>query len=132
MNSFLNYIEHSFSGTVADQYDSLSEDGKNTTLGNNKGIVEIIEGNEESDYEETNHMMETSSVSLGDLQGEEFIIDNDHEEVKGDWVLSIIQKDMTYKKSIFQLKSKYVYEMMEGDLKIKYCEYNAEEVNLIN
>ena len=28
--NFLNYIEHSFSGTVADWYDSLSEDGKNT------------------------------------------------------------------------------------------------------
>ena len=30
MTNFLNYIEHSFSGTVADWYDSLSEDGKNT------------------------------------------------------------------------------------------------------
>ena len=28
--NFLNYIEHSFSGNVADWYDSLSEDGKNT------------------------------------------------------------------------------------------------------
>ena len=28
--NFLNYIEHSFFGTVADWYDSLSEDGKNT------------------------------------------------------------------------------------------------------
>ena len=28
--NFLNYIEHSFSGTIADWYDSLSEDGKNT------------------------------------------------------------------------------------------------------
>ena len=27
--NFLNYIEHSFSGTVADWYDSLNEDGKN-------------------------------------------------------------------------------------------------------
>jgi len=27
---FLNYIEHSFSGTVTDWYNSLSEDGKNT------------------------------------------------------------------------------------------------------
>jgi len=53
-------------------------------LGNNKGIVEIIEDNEyeESDYEETSHMMEISSVSLGDLRGEDFVVDNDHEEVK--------------------------------------------------
>ena len=29
-SNFLNYIEHSFSGTVADWYDSLSKDGKNT------------------------------------------------------------------------------------------------------
>ena len=28
--NFLNYIEHSFSGTAANWYDSLSEDGKNT------------------------------------------------------------------------------------------------------
>jgi len=36
------------------------------------------------------------------------------------------------KKSIFQLNSKYVYEMMEGDLEIKDCEYDVGEVNLIN
>ena len=29
MTNFLNYIEHSFFGTVADWDDSLSEDGKN-------------------------------------------------------------------------------------------------------
>jgi len=28
--NFLNYIEHSFSSTVADWYDSLTKDGKNT------------------------------------------------------------------------------------------------------
>ena len=58
---------------------------KNALSGcNNKGIVEIIEDNEyeESDYEETSHMMEISSVSLGDLRGEDFVVDNDHEEVK--------------------------------------------------
>ena len=32
----------------------------------------------------------------------------------------------------FQLKSKYVCEMMEGDLEIKDCEYDVGEVNLIN
>jgi len=39
---------------------------------------------------------------------------------------------MIYKKSIFQLKSKYVCEMMAGDLEIKDCEYDVGEVNLIN
>jgi len=39
---------------------------------------------------------------------------------------------MIYKKSFFQLKSNYVYEMMEGDLEMKDCEYDAREVNLIN
>ena len=39
---------------------------------------------------------------------------------------------MIYKKSIFQLKSKYVCEMMKGDLEIKDCEYDVGEVNLIN
>ena len=41
---------------------------------------------EEGHYEETSHIMKSSSVGLGDLQGEEFVIDNDHKEVKGDWV----------------------------------------------
>ena len=41
---------------------------------------------EESDYKETSHMMESSSISHGDLQGEEFVVDNDNEEVKRDWV----------------------------------------------
>ena len=70
-------------------------------LNNNKGIVKIILDNEyvKSQYEKTSHIMESSSISLGDLQGEEFVVDN--EEVKGDWVLPIIQKDMIYKKSIF-------------------------------
>ena len=39
---------------------------------------------EESDHEETNDMMESSKISLGDLQEEEFVVDNDNEEVKGD------------------------------------------------
>ena len=29
-------------------------------------------------------MMESSLISIGDLQGEEFVLDNDNEEVKGD------------------------------------------------
>ena len=85
-------------------YVELSEDeASDLTLSNNKGIVEIIMDNEyeESDYEEISLMMESSSVNLSDLQGEEFVIDNDHKEVKGDWVLPIIQKDMIYKKFIF-------------------------------
>jgi len=68
-------------------YVELSQDeALELALGNNKGIVEIIEDNEyeKSDYEQTSHMMESSSISLGDLQEEEFVIDNDPEEVKGD------------------------------------------------
>ena len=57
----------------------------------NKGIVEAtIE--EETEYEEASHMMESNSISLGDLQGEEFTVDNENEDVKGDWVLLIIKK----------------------------------------
>ena len=33
---------------------------------------------------------------------------------------------------MFQLRSKYVREMMEGDLEIKDYEYDVGEVNLIN
>jgi len=85
-------------------YVELSEDeALDLAVGNNKEIVEIIEDDEyeENDYEETSHMMESSAVSLGDLQGEEFVVDNNHEEVKGDWVLPIIQKDMIYKNLFF-------------------------------
>ena len=45
-------------------------------------------------------MIESSSSSLGDLQGQEFMIDNENEYVNGDWVLIyIIQKYMIYKKN---------------------------------
>jgi len=40
---------------------------------NNKGIVEITideDEYEETEYEESSHMMESSEISLGDLQGE--------------------------------------------------------------
>jgi len=66
--------------------------------------------------------MESSLISLENLQGDEFVVDNENEEVKGVWILPIIQKDMIYKKSIFQLKNKYMCEMMEGDLEIKDCD----------
>ena len=89
-------------------YFEISEDkALDLALNNNKGIVEITtDEEEETDYKETSHMMESNSISLGDLQGEEFIVDNENEDVKGDWVFPIIQKDMIYKKSIFQLKGK--------------------------
>ena len=68
-------------------YVEFSEDeALDLAVNNNKGIVEILMDNEyeESDYEETSHMMTSSSISLGDLQGEKFVVDNDHEELKGD------------------------------------------------
>ena len=77
-------------------------------------------------------MMKSSSICLGDLQGKEFVVDNDNEEAKEDWILPIIQKDIIHKKFILQLKSKYVCEMIERDLEIKDCEYDIENVNLIN
>ena len=46
--------------------------------------------------------------------------------------LPIIQNDMVYQKIIFRLKSKFVYEMMEGDLEVKDYEQDLGEVNLIN
>ena len=101
---------------------------------NNKGIVEIVldDEYEGTNYEEISHMMKSSSTSLSDLQGEEFIIDNENEDVKGDCVVSIIWKDMIYKKfynwerhPFSILKSKYVHKMMEGDLEIKDCEYDV-------
>jgi len=59
---------------------------------------------EKSNYEETSHMAESGSISPDDLQKEEFILDNGNEDVKGDWILLITQKDVVYKKFIFSLK----------------------------
>ena len=71
---------------ILDYIELSKDEALDLVLSKNKGIVEIILDNkyEESDYEKTSHMMESSSVSLGHLHGEEFVIDNDHEEVKGD------------------------------------------------
>ena len=118
-----------------DYFEISKDEALDLALHNNKGIVEVTideEEYEEIEYEESSHMMESSAISLGELQGEEFTVDNENEDVKEDWVLLIIQKDMIYKKSIFQLKSKYVCEMMKKDLEIKDCEYDVGEVNLIN
>ena len=46
-------------------------------------------------------MMKNSSISLGDLQGEKFTVDNKNEDVKGDWVLPIIQKILYIKNPSF-------------------------------
>ena len=75
-----------------DYVDLSKDEALDLALNNNKGIVEITLNNvyEESDYEETSHMIESSSISLGNLQGEEFVVDNENEEVKGNWVLPII------------------------------------------
>ena len=48
-------------------------------------------------------MMDSSAISLGELQGEEFTVDNEIKDVKGDWVLPIIQKDMIYKLSLIHI-----------------------------
>ena len=97
-------------------YFEISEEEALDLALKNKGTVEIVMEDEESDYEEMSHMMGSSWISLGVLQGEQCIVDNENENVKGDWVLPIIQKEMIYKKSIFQLKSKYVCKTREGDL----------------
>ena len=55
----------------------------------------------ESYYKETSNVIKSRSISLRDLQGEEFTTHNEIEDVKGDRVLPIIQKDMMYKKYIF-------------------------------
>ena len=39
---------------------------------------------------------------------------------------------MIYKKSIFQFKSKYVCEMMEGDCERKDCEFDVGEIGKIS
>ena len=85
-----------------DYFELSEEEVLNLALKNNKNIVEIIleDEYEESDYEETSHLMKSGSISLRDLQGEEFIIDNENDDAKGDSTIPIIQKDMIYKNFI--------------------------------
>ena len=86
-----------------DYFEISKEEALDLALKNNKGIVEIAleDEHEKRDNEETSHMMESSWISLGDLQGEEFIVDNENEDVKVDQVFLIIQKDIIYKKLSF-------------------------------
>ena len=62
------------------------EEAQDLVLKNNKGIVGIglKDKYKQSDYEETSHMMKSSSISLRDFQGEAFTVDSENEEVKGD------------------------------------------------
>ena len=68
-----------------DYFEVSEEEALDLALKYNKGIVEIVleDEYEESNYEETSYMMESSSLSLGDLQGEESIVDNKNKDVKG-------------------------------------------------
>jgi len=76
---------------------------KELALRNNMGIIDIVlkDKYKESDYEKISHIIESSSISFSNLKGEKFTVDNENKYIKGDWVLPIIQKHMTYKKSIF-------------------------------
>ena len=84
-----------------DYFEISEEEALDLALNNHKGIVEITideDEYEETEYEESSHMMKSSEISLGDLQGEEFTVDNEiKNDVKGDWVIPIIQKDVIYK-----------------------------------
>ena len=65
-------------------FDLSEQEALNLVLKNNKGICKIVleEEYEESDSEETSHMVEMSSISLGYLQGAKFIVDNENQDVK--------------------------------------------------
>jgi len=69
-----------------DYIELSEEEALDLALNNNKAIIETIleDENEESNYEETSHMMKSCSTSFGNLQGEVFVVDNENEEVKGD------------------------------------------------
>ena len=67
---------------ILNYFEFSHEETPNLTLENNNGIVEITveEKYEESDREETSHMMESSSTSPNGLQWEEFTANNKNEE----------------------------------------------------
>ena len=68
-----------------DYLEISNDEALDLALKNNKGIVKItIDEKEETDYDDTSHMMESSSISVSDLQGEEFTVDNENDDVKGD------------------------------------------------
>ena len=58
-----------------DYFEFNEEEALDLTLKNNNGIVKIIleDAYKDNDYEKTSHIMKSSSISLGDLQKEEFI-----------------------------------------------------------
>jgi len=75
-----------------DCFEISKEEALDLILKKNKRIIKIIIEYEykESDYEKTSHVMESSSISLGDLQRKEFTEDNENEDIKGDWILLVI------------------------------------------
>jgi len=68
-----------------DYFELSEEEALDLALSNNKGIVEIIleDEYEEIHCEEASYMMESSLISLGDLQGGEFVVDHENKEVIG-------------------------------------------------
>ena len=83
-----------------ENFELSNDESLDFALKNNRGVVEIVTEDEyeESDYEKTSNIMENSLISLDDHQWEEFTVDNENQEVKGDCVLLIIQKEMVHKK----------------------------------
>ena len=45
---------------------------------------------EVNDYKETSYMIESSLISLSDLQGKEFAIVNENKDTEANWVILII------------------------------------------
>mgnify|MGYP000988156972 CR=1 FL=1 len=125
----------------ADYIEIEEEEALNLAIANNKGIVEIIEeeietedeDDEVDESEEELNFMICEDVSIGSLRGETFTIDNEQEkEIGQDWIMPIVHKKEIYQNSIFKLKSKFICERMEGDLEVRECETEVGEINLIN
>ena len=53
-----------------DYFELNNEEALDLILKNNEGMVEIVleDEYEDTDYEKTSHIIESSSISLGDLQ----------------------------------------------------------------
>jgi len=75
-------------------------------------------------------MMGSSSISQGDLQQKVFRVNNENEGMKKkDWTLPIIEQDITYRKSNFQLKKQF--PVPNGVRKFRDKNYKFDEKGLL-
>ena len=115
--NLLNYIEHSFSDTVADWYDSLSEDGKNTLR-----TIETLAAMFRSLYKEIDTEFVGAKI--------------DYKEKAWEWqrkINNIEIWDMRYLQNYITEFSQYYYKIGHNETNLgKFYDKLPYPINLIN